>query len=79
MSMLNRSGYRKLIEEDVNWLKQQPRTLEREHIEAVLWDSIEALYERPRMGNCRAERLWSENRIVGAATLAALGQEVKDG
>ena len=33
---LNREAYTKLVDEDLTWLRKQPRTLERDHIEAVL-------------------------------------------
>lgn len=33
--MVNHDAYAKLVAEDLDWLLQQPRTLEREHIEAV--------------------------------------------
>ena len=37
MSMrLNRCGYEKLIDEDRDWLETMPRTLERDHILAIL-------------------------------------------
>lgn len=36
---LNPEAYRKLLEEDLKWLLQQPRTLERDHIEqAIAWE-----------------------------------------
>lgn len=41
---LNKSAYTQLIEEDIDWLLKQPRTLEREHIVAVLRESIESFY-----------------------------------
>lgn len=33
---LNMRAYRKLFDEDLEWLAQQPRTLERDHIEDCL-------------------------------------------
>lgn len=33
---LNREAFEKLIDEDIEWLKQQTRTLERDHIETCL-------------------------------------------
>jgi len=33
---LNTEAYRKLISEDIEWLKKQPRSLEQEHILAIL-------------------------------------------
>lgn len=37
MSMkLTKSSYQKLIEEDIEWLKKMPRTLERDHIIMIL-------------------------------------------
>lgn len=41
---LNKPAYVKLIKEDLEWLLQQPRTLERDHIEDVLNWSINATY-----------------------------------
>lgn len=41
---LNRSGYKRLIEEDLSWLTDQSRSLERDHIELVLRDSITRIY-----------------------------------
>lgn len=46
MSRLTRAGYEQLIAEDIAWLLQQPRTLERDHIEAVLRASPAREYER---------------------------------
>lgn len=33
---LNRSAYEQLLREDLEWLLNQPRTLERDHIESWL-------------------------------------------
>ncbi|MEE8262708.1 MAG: hypothetical protein V3R83_09625 [Gammaproteobacteria bacterium] len=35
-TILNRQAFNRLLEEDLEWLKGQERTLEREHIEAVI-------------------------------------------
>lgn len=44
MSMtLNRPAYKGLLKEDLGWLEKQPRTLEREHIAALLRDEIKEL------------------------------------
>ena len=42
---LNRQGYQKLVDEDLVWLKQQPRTLERDHIEMIVEQSPKVFYE----------------------------------
>ncbi len=34
--ILNPSAYRKLVQEDLDWLLTTPRTLERDHVEAIL-------------------------------------------
>ena len=49
MGQLNRSGYQKLIDENIEWLEQQPRTLERDHTIEVLRWSVDAIYgpEKP--------------------------------
>lgn len=45
MSMqLGRSGYQLLVDGDLAWLDQQPRTLERDHIRIVLEASVDLLY-----------------------------------
>ena len=46
MSTLNREAYERLIKEDIEWLKQFPDTLQRDHIEQILYWSICALYEK---------------------------------
>ena len=38
------AAYVKLIEEDLAWLQQQPRTLERDHIDLILRESIRCYY-----------------------------------
>ena len=47
MGTLNRAAYERLIAEDIAWLEAQPRTLERDHVVAVLRDSAR-LYYGPR-------------------------------
>lgn len=44
MIRLNRSAYEQLIEEDVAWCEQQPRTLERDHVILVLRASVDYEY-----------------------------------
>ena len=34
--MVNREAYQKLIDEDIEWLMKQPRSLERDHIVSVI-------------------------------------------
>ena len=36
MTVLNQAAYSKLIEEDLEWLMKQPRSLERDHIALIL-------------------------------------------
>jgi hypothetical protein len=43
-SEINKWAYEKLINEDIEWLLKQPRTLEREHIEVVLRHSPDRYY-----------------------------------
>ncbi len=42
--LINKYAYTKLITEDIAWLLKQDKTLEREHIECVLTDSIARNY-----------------------------------
>jgi hypothetical protein len=43
---VTRAAYEGMIAEDVEWLRKQPRSLEREHIEAVLACSADREYGR---------------------------------
>lgn len=45
---LNKLGYQQLIDEDIAWLCELPRTLERDHIIAVLRASVD--HEYPQFG-----------------------------
>lgn len=47
MSMtLNRSAFEKLIRENIEWLEQQPRALERDHIIAICRHAPDMYYGR---------------------------------
>lgn len=43
-SKLPRSGYQKLVDEDLEWLLKQTRTLEREHIADIVRESVDCYY-----------------------------------
>ena len=45
---VNREAYRKLIDEDIEWILKQPRSLERDHIVSVLKNSVEWYMEKKR-------------------------------
>lgn len=47
VSKLTREAYERLIAEDIAWLMQQPRTLERDHIKAILEHAVEYEYGPP--------------------------------
>ena len=47
---LNRKGYEMLIKENLEWLLNQPRSLERNHIEDILNESINLLYGDKKRG-----------------------------
>lgn len=45
MSMkLNRAAYQQLVDEDLEWLSKQPRTLEREHVIQIVRQSVDREY-----------------------------------
>ena len=46
--MINREAYQKLIDEDIEWLLKQPRSLERDHIVNVLKNSVEWVYGKEK-------------------------------
>jgi hypothetical protein len=41
---LNQDAYQRLVDEDLAWLREQPRTLEREHVELIVRDSVRLYY-----------------------------------
>ncbi len=43
---LTKPAYKKLIDENVAWLRNQPNTLERQHIDAIIKRSVD--YEYPK-------------------------------
>ena len=46
---LNKEAYQQLINEDLEWLLEQPRTLERDHIESCMkWLLVNRPEEKPR-------------------------------
>ena len=47
--MSNREDYQKLIDEDIEWILKQPRSLERDHIVSVLKNSVERIYGKEKM------------------------------
>lgn len=44
---LNRSAYEQLVAEDLAWLDQQPRSLERDHIRVIVQASVNLIYGPP--------------------------------
>ena len=43
---MNKESYQKLIDEDLEWLNKQPRTLERIHIADIVKESIDFYYPK---------------------------------
>lgn len=41
---LNRQAFQRLVDEDVEWLMKQPRTLEREHVAEIVKATPEVYY-----------------------------------
>lgn len=44
-TILNRSAYQRLVDEDLEWLAEQPRGLERGHIEQIVRESVHYTYD----------------------------------
>ncbi len=59
---LNKAAYQKLIDDNIRWLLEQPRTLERDHIrDVLLWDrenrySIDELTRQLAQSQTRAKK-----------------------
>lgn len=43
-SKVNRLTYEKMVQEDIEWLDKQPKTLERDHIRLILQHSVDHEY-----------------------------------
>ena len=83
---MNQHAYENLIAEDLDWLEQYPRTLEREHIAHIVRDSVEHHYPsvehhypvealHARIAALEAER---ERLKHSLQTADELGQEIMD-
>ena len=48
MIKVTRAAYQKLIDGDLDWLMKQPKTLERDHIAAIVRESVETNYGENR-------------------------------
>lgn len=44
---MTRIAYVKLIEGNLEWLRDQPETLERDHIELIILESVNIYYPSP--------------------------------
>lgn len=44
---LTRGAYERLVAEDLAWLDAQPRTLERDHVVAIVRASVDLFYPGP--------------------------------
>lgn len=64
---LTREAYQRIVDEDLAWLEKQPRTLERDHIAAVLRNAVSRAYgpasedERRVDGPAKAWLVWSNH------------------
>lgn len=43
--IITKEAYQKLVDEDIAWLKQQPRTLERDHVIEIVSNSVTMYYD----------------------------------
>lgn len=60
---LNRRAYERMIEENLTWLMSQPRTLERDHIEAIVRRSADHEYRPPPSISDQAQRAEKDAEI----------------
>lgn len=51
MIKLTEDVYRKLIQEDLEWLEKMPDSLEKDHIEDILKSSVSMFYSEPKDDN----------------------------
>ena len=77
MMRLNKFGYQQLIDEDIAWLEKIPRTLERDHIIAVLKASVEHEYPMHGVKDMTDEEL--HNAILQGLLGDKYGKKEQDG
>ena len=53
---INRGAYQQLIDENIEWLLEQPRSLERDHIEGIIKHSVDIYYPK--------KRLYTEEQVI---------------
>lgn len=77
-SKLTKLAFKKLVEEDLEWLAKQPRNLEQQHVECIVressyWnyevmDLLEEIHAKCDLGeelNTRLQAIIDENTIKG--------------
>lgn len=62
---LNRAAYQRLVDENLKWLREQRRTLEREHIERIVEASVNLLYPARTPGGLTSEELVVACKNIG--------------
>ena len=50
-SRLNKKAYESLIQEDLEWLMKQPKSLERDHIKIILEHAVSYEYDNKKNRN----------------------------
>ena len=50
-TQINKAAYQQLIDEDMTWLLKQTRTLERDHIEQILRNTVDCYYPTEKSTN----------------------------
>ena len=54
---MNKSAFEKVIQENLDWLEDQPRSLEREHIKEILKECVQFYYPEKEYLQQQNERL----------------------
>lgn len=78
MTRLNRHAYQRLINEDLEWLSRQPRSLEREHIEVIVRQSPEREYTRAS-SSAEGVRDYNAGYVAGLEAAAKIADQWDDG
>ena len=55
LPVMNREAFQRLVDEDMAWLLAQPRSLERDHIEAILKAIPDYVYDPHKMISLHAQ------------------------
>lgn len=75
---LTRGAYEQLVSQDIEWLRQQPRTLERDHVIAIVEQSIDLHYGQSTLVREKLRALDLADTMTKIAAIPEMSIEERD-